>query len=52
VIIALRTATVTAADHIAVLEAGTLTASGTHDELLETSTLYRNLAATQLSGAH
>ncbi len=52
VIIAHRMATVTAADHIAVLEAGTLTASGTHDELVTTSALYRDLAATQLSGAH
>ena len=52
VIIAHRMATVTAADHIAVLEAGALTASGIHDELVETSVLYRNLAATQLSGAH
>lgn len=52
VIIAHRMATVTAADTIAVLDAGALIATGTHRELIATSAIYRDLAATQLTSAH
>jgi len=53
VIIAHRMATVTAADTVAVLDAGALTAIGPHHELIATSTLYRDLAAaTQITTAN
>jgi ATP-binding cassette subfamily B protein len=47
-VIAHRLATVADADQIVVLEDGTVMATGTHAELLETSPLYRELAASQL----
>ncbi|MFP5252065.1 MAG: ABC transporter ATP-binding protein [Actinomycetes bacterium] len=47
-VIAHRLATVVDADQIVVLEAGRVLATGTHAELLETSPLYRELAAHQL----
>jgi ABC-type multidrug transport system fused ATPase/permease subunit len=51
VVIAHRLSTVTGADRILVLEAGRVRAIGTHDELISTDDLYRELAATQLLGA-
>jgi ATP-binding cassette subfamily B protein len=47
-VVAHRLSTVTSADRILVVEAGQLRAAGTHDELLGTDDLYRQLAATQL----
>jgi len=47
-VIAHRLATVADADQIIVLEEGRVVATGTHAELLDTSPLYRELAATQL----
>lgn len=47
-VIAHRLATVVDADQIVVLDAGRVLATGTHAELLETSPLYRELAAHQL----
>ena len=47
-VIAHRLATVADADQIIVLEEGRVAATGTHAELLDTSPLYRELAATQL----
>jgi len=47
-VIAHRLATVADADQIVVLEEGRVVATGTHTELLETSPLYRELAASQL----
>ncbi|MBV9358044.1 MAG: ABC transporter ATP-binding protein, partial [Chloroflexi bacterium] len=47
-VIAHRISTVRAADTILVLEAGRLVASGTHDELLESSSVYRDIHASQL----
>jgi ATP-binding cassette subfamily B protein len=47
-VIAHRLATVADADQIIVLEEGRVVATGTHGELLDTSPLYRELAATQL----
>lgn len=48
VIVAHRLSTVTAADQILVLADGHIEAAGTHTELLETSSLYRDLADRQL----
>ncbi|UNX53642.1 ABC transporter ATP-binding protein/permease [Georgenia sp. TF02-10] len=47
-IVAHRLATVAGADQIAVLDRGRLTGTGTHEELLGTSDLYRELARHQL----
>ncbi|MBS4189999.1 ABC transporter ATP-binding protein [Bacillus sp. FJAT-49705] len=46
-IIAHRLSTIVDADQIAVVEAGTITGTGTHSELLETHSLYRKLAEQQ-----
>lgn len=48
VVVAHRLSTVTDADQILVIDGGTVAASGPHHELLETSELYRDLAARQL----
>lgn len=47
-IVAHRLSTVVGADQIVVLDHGRLTATGTHEELLGTSVLYRELARHQL----
>lgn len=50
IVIAHRLATVINADRLLVLKEGRLVASGTHAELINTSPLYRHLAALQFSG--
>ena len=50
-IIAHRLATITHVDRIAVMDQGKLVATGTHEELLETSVLYRRLAELQFNAA-
>jgi ABC-type multidrug transport system fused ATPase/permease subunit len=47
-VVAHRLSTVHSADRILVMDAGQLRAAGTHDELLGTDDLYRQLATTQL----
>ncbi len=48
VIIAQRIASIRNADRIAVLDGGRLVACGTHEELLDTSSVYRDIYASQL----
>lgn len=48
IVIAHRLSTVVDADQIVVVDSGRVVAAGTHAQLLETSPLYRELAATQL----
>lgn len=49
IVVAERIATVAGADHILVLDDGRLVAQGTHLELLETSSTYREIAGSQLA---
>lgn len=48
VVVAHRLSTVVSADQIVVLESGEVVAVGSHEDLVRTSDLYRELAATQL----
>ncbi len=48
VVIAHRLSTVVDADQIVVIESGRVVGTGTHDELVESNPLYRELAASQL----
>ena len=48
VIVAHRLATVADADQIVVLDAGRVVATGTHEQLLSSNDLYRELARHQL----
>ena len=48
IIIAQRVASVRNADRIVVLDGGTISACGTHEELLKSSAVYRDIVASQL----
>ncbi len=47
-IVAQRVATIRDADHILVLEHGRIVDAGTHDQLLDTSTVYQQIVASQV----
>jgi ATP-binding cassette subfamily B protein len=49
IIVAQRVSTITEADQILVLDNGVIVGSGTHAELLESSTTYREIVESQLS---
>ena len=49
-VIAHRLSTVAHVDRVVVLDQGRIVEAGTHDELLRTSTFYRQLVQTQLVG--
>ena len=51
IIVAQRIASVKDADRIAVIENGTISAIGTHSELLQTSQAYKDIYNSQLKGA-
>ena len=51
-IIAHRLATITHVDRIVVMDQGRVVAVGSHDELLESSSLYRRLAELQFNATH
>ncbi|MEV7610597.1 ABC transporter ATP-binding protein [Microbacterium sp. NPDC089320] len=48
IVVAQRVSSITDADRIVVLEGGTMVGVGTHEELLETSTTYREIVESQL----
>ena len=48
IIIAQRIASIKGADKIAVLDNGTICAMGTHEELLQTSDIYRDIYESQM----
>ncbi|MDQ3657211.1 MAG: ABC transporter ATP-binding protein/permease, partial [Chloroflexota bacterium] len=50
-IVAQRISAVVAADKILVLDAGRIVAEGTHGELMDTSTVYRDIYESQVEGA-
>ena len=50
IIIAQRVGSVMEADQIVVLDAGEVTAVGTHEELLHTSAIYREVYESQMKG--
>lgn len=51
IIVAQRVSSVMKCDKIILLDEGRISAAGTHEELLLTSELYRNIAASQMGGA-
>ena len=51
IIVAQKISTILHADNIIVLNEGRIVAQGTHDELMATSTVYQEIASSQLSNA-
>ena len=49
IVVAQRVSSIVDADQILVMEAGAVTARGTHEELLETSTTYREIVSSQMT---
>lgn len=49
IVVAQRVSSIVGADQILVMEAGAVTARGTHEELLETSTTYREIVSSQMT---
>mgnify|MGYP000930628220 FL=1 len=50
-IIAQRVSSIQNADHIIVMENGTINGYGTHDELMENNEIYRDVYESQTSGS-
>ena len=51
IIVAQKISTILHADNIIVLNEGRIVAQGTHEELMETSAVYQEIASSQLSNA-
>ena len=52
IIVTQKVITAKSADRVLLLDGGEVSAIGTHDELMESSGLYRSIAESQMEGGH